>query len=204
MPCTQDAGTLGSAGAVNIRKDFANAQFAGTWYSVALANNLSGSDLNGTSAEIVAQFNVLVGTAGCLQASPWYLGLDGNHGTGVDLVTVLLHEFAHGLGFQTFTSSSTGAQASGFPSVYDRFLFDDTTGKNWVQMTNAERVASAINTGNLVWIGPRVISDAASVLGTPRLRVNSPAGIAGNYQVGSAEFGQSWQARMRLSRFRQC
>ncbi len=189
MPCTPDAGTLGSAGAVNIRKDFANAQFAGTWYSVALANNLSGSDLNGTAAEINAQFNVRVGTAGCLQASPWYLGLDGNHGAGVDLVTVLLHEFAHGLGFQTFTSSTTGAQASGFPSVYDRFLFDDTTGKSWVDMTNVERVASAINTGNLVWIGPRVTSDAGRVLGTPRLRVNSPGGIAGNYQVGTAVFG---------------
>jgi hypothetical protein len=56
-------------------------------------------------------------------------------------------------------------------------------------MTDAERVASAINTGKLVWMGPRVTSDAATVLGTPRLRVNSPAGIAGNYQVGTAEFG---------------
>jgi hypothetical protein len=189
LPCAASSGTLGTSGATNIFRDFPGAPFTGTQYSVALANSLSGIDQNGSTAEINARFNIDVGTTGCLDTSPWYLGLDGNHGAGTDLVAVLLHEFAHGLGFQTFTSSTTGAQNSGFPSVYDRFLFDNSTGKNWTQMTNAERVASAINTGNLVWIGPRVISDAANVLGTPRLRVNSPAVIAGNYQVGAAEFG---------------
>src|SRR6266516_361050 len=56
--------------------------------------------------------------------------------------------------------------------------------------TDAERQASAINTNKLVWIGPKVDADAPVVLsGTPRLRVNSPAGIAGNYLVGTADFG---------------
>ena len=45
-----------------------------------------------------------------------YLGLDNNHGSGTDLVTVLLHEFSNGLGFQTFTSASTGVQNSGLSS----------------------------------------------------------------------------------------
>src|SRR6266850_404462 len=189
LPCTQTAGTLASTSVVSLEKDFANAPFPGTWYSVALANNLSGSDQNGSTAEIDVQINVRVGTPTCLQASPWYLGLDGNHGDGADLVTVLLHEFAHGLGFQTFTNSATGVQASGFPSVYDRFLFDNSTLKTWVQMTNAERAASAINTGHLTWNGPQVIVDVPNVLGTPRLRINTPPAIAGNYQIGTAEFG---------------
>jgi hypothetical protein len=190
QPCTADQGSLGSAGTTSIQHDFSGAPFPGTWYGIALANKLSGTDLNGSTAEIDAQFNINVGKTGCLQNNPWYLGLDNNHGVGTDLVTVLLHEFAHGLGFETFTDPATGAQASGLPSVYDRFVFDDSTGKNWVQMTSAERVASAINTGNLVWTGPQVSADVPNVLGgTPRLRVNSPPSIARNYQVGTADFG---------------
>ena len=189
MTCSATSAALGSAGATTSRANFANAPFPNTWYGIALANKLAGTDLNGAAAEINAQFNSRIGQTGCLQNSFWYLGLDGNHGNGVDLLTVVLHEFSHGLGFQTFTSSSTGVQASGLPSVYDRFLFDDTSGKSWIQMTNAERVASAIN-DNLVWTGSQVTSDVPGVLGaTPRLRVNAPASIAGNYLVGTADFG---------------
>jgi hypothetical protein len=187
LPCTAMSGTLGSSGSHSSERDFPGAPFAGTWYSNSLANALSGIDRNGSAAEIDAQFNINVGTTGCLETSPWYLGLDGNHGDGADLVSVLLHEFAHGLGFQTFTNSATGVQASGFPTVYDRFLFDNSTGKTWVQMTNAERAASAINTGHLTWNGPQATGDVPNVLGTPRLRINTPPAIT--YQIGTAEFG---------------
>ena len=135
------------------------------------------------TAEINANFNVNLGKANCLAGSPFYLGLDNNHGSDVDLMTVLLHEFSHGLGFQTFTSASDWRpQNSGFPSIYDRFLLDDTTGKTWIQMSDAERAASAINTGKLVWNGFQVTSAVPSVLGgTPLLKVTSPGAIAGNY-----------------------
>ena len=189
MTCTATSAVLGSASAVTIHHDFTNAPFPNTWYGAALANSISGGDRNGSQAEINTTFNVNIGTAGCLANSPWYLGLDGNHGDGVDLVAVLLHEFAHGLGFQTFTSSSTGAFNTGRPTVYDRFLRDNSTGKLWVDMTDSERAASAIRTGNLSWAGPQVTADVPSVLGTPRLRVNSPGAIAGNYVVGTAQFG---------------
>lgn len=187
--CSATSGVLGSAGTQNIFKDFTNAPFANTWYSTSLANALSNSDQNGATQEINATFNVNVGMTGCLETSPWYYGLDGNHGNGVDLISVLLHEFGHGLGFQTFTSSSTGAPNAGSFSIYDRFLRDNSTGKLWIDMTNSERVASAVNTGNLVWAGPQVVSAVPNVLGTPRLRINSPGAIAGNYTVGTAEFG---------------
>ncbi|MGZ5436657.1 MAG: PA domain-containing protein [Pyrinomonadaceae bacterium] len=196
LACTATSGTIGSAGNnSNVWRDFTGSVF-GFWYGNALANALSGTDRNGASHELSAQFNVKLGTPGCLENGFWYYGLDNNHGpNGVDLVSVLLHEFAHGLGFQTFTNKSTGEQIGDdvngrFPSIYDRYLFDNTAGKSWPQMTNAERVASAINTGNLVWVGPQVLADTPNVLsGTPRLRINSPAAIAGNYQVGTASFG---------------
>ncbi len=189
LDCTANSAVLGSAGAATIWHDFTGAPFAGTWYSAALANALTGVDLQAGSAEINARFNINLGTTGCGEGFPFYLGLDNNHGNGTDLVAVLLHEFSHGLGFQTFTSSSTGVQNSGFPSVYDRFLFDNSTFKTWNTMTNAERQASAINVGHLTWNGSNVVSQTTSVLATPRLRINAPAAIAGNYAVGTASFG---------------
>ena len=189
MACAVDSAVLGSAGATSLQRNFANAPFANTWYGGALANKLAGSDVT-IGAEISAQFNLRIGTTGCLPNSPWYLGLDNNHGNRVDLVSVLIHELGHGLGFQTFTNPSNGVQPSGFPSVFDKFLRDNTTGKLWGDMTNAERVASAINTGNLAWVGNEVTQNVPNVLGpAPRLRINSPAAIAGNYKVGTADFG---------------
>ena len=189
LPCTATSATLGQAGSAGIFRDFNGAPHPNIWYSAALANALRGADLNPNQPEITAQFNSNLGNAGCLDGSPFYLGLDNKHGDDIDLVAVLLHEFAHGLGFQSFTSSSTGTQSSGFPSIYDRFLHDNTTGKGWAQMTNVERQASAVNAGNLVWTGAQTAADLRGVLGTPRARVNAPGTIAGGYAVGTAEFG---------------
>jgi hypothetical protein len=189
LTCTTTTAVLGQAGAAGIFKDFPNAPVAGTWYAAALANALSGVDLDPNAPEITAQFNSNLGNPGCLDGRHFYLGLDNNHGSDVELVTVLIHEFGHGLGFQTFTSSSSGALNGGSPSIYDRFLLDSSTGKTWDQMTNAERQASATNTRNLVWNGAQTRTDVGIALGTPRFRVNSPAGIAGNYTVGTADFG---------------
>lgn len=191
LSCSSSSATIGQAGAMGIFRDFPNAPVAGTWYAAALANALSGTDLNPSQPEISAQFNSNLGNSGCLDGIHFYLGVDNNHGNDVDLVATLMHEFAHGLGFQTFTNTGTGALNGGFPSVYDRLLLDNSTGKTWEKMTNAERQASAINNGNLVWAGAQTRSDVGSTLGTPRLRINSPGAIAGNYTVGTAGFGAS-------------
>src|ERR1044071_1074877 len=181
LPCTANSATLGSAGAQDIYRNFPNAPVADTWYPVALANVLSGSDRNGSRPEIVARFNFNLGTTGCLETRSWYYGLDTNHGsTRINLVTVLLHEFAHGLGFASFTNEQNGSQVSGFPSVYDLFLYDNTTNKSWPQMTNGERTASGINTSHLVWTGSQVAGDAAILAagkdssGRPRLFAPNP------------------------------
>ena len=174
LTCTTNTAMLGSAGANSNYADFPNRPFAGTWYTVALANAISNSDLNGASPEIVATFNLNVGTPGCLDSSRWYYGLDGRQaGNEIDLVAVLLHEFAHGLGFQTFTKTDTGELAGGIPSIYDRFLFDNSTGKTWLQMTDAERAASAKNSGNLAWNGS-VVDDNASVLSVGKDKSGRP------------------------------
>ena len=113
------------------------APVAGHWYPKALASKLFGTDLDPATADIRARFNVNLGQAGCLTGVFFYLGLDNNHGANIDLVTVLEHEFAHGLGFQTFTNGSTGALLASFPSIWDDFLLDTTTAKTWTDMTAA-------------------------------------------------------------------
>jgi uncharacterized repeat protein (TIGR01451 family) len=164
LTCTATSAVLGSAGPTEVWRDFSNAPVANHWYGKALANALSGSDLDSTTADISANFNINLGNTGCLTGIHFYLGLDNNHGNNVDLVTVLTHEFAHGLGFQTFTNGQTGVQLNGSPSIWDDFLLDNTTNKTWSIMTNAERVASALNTGRLVWNGGNVTSAIPQVL----------------------------------------
>ena len=205
LTCSAGSAVLGSAGPRDVESDFVGAPVAGTWYHVALANKLAGVDLfpaafdvpGGGGADIRARFNSRLGLfANCLPGSPFYLGLDGNKGAAIDLVEVLLHEFGHGLGFSTVTSGSTGAYLAGQPSIYDHFAFDNTAGKTWSQMTDAERAASAINARQLVWAGANVTFAAPSVLklGTPELQVLAPSSVAGVYLAGAAAFGPALES----------
>lgn len=189
LTCTATGAVLGSAGATTVHGGYVGMPFDDVWYGQALANRLVGVDLS-ANPDINANFNANLGLPGCLNNTFFYLGLDGNHGTNIDFVATLLHEMGHGLGFQTFTNGSTGAPLGGYPSAADHFLLDNTTGKTWYEMTNAERAASAIGVNKLVWNGDHVTASVPEVLGgTPRLLVNSPVAIAGNYAMGTADFG---------------
>ncbi len=199
LTCTATSAVLGSAGAIYGWSNTPGA-IPGVWYGEALANKLAGFDLNppGTpgdpynGADIIARFNSSIGTVpGCLTGSDWYYGIDNNHGANTDLVTVLLHEFGHGLGFSSFVSRPSGAYIFGAPGVYDLYLHDDKTNKDWTAMTDAERALSMKNGRQVAWTGPNVTAGVPSVLslGTPLLRINAPAGLAGIYPVGTASFG---------------
>lgn len=191
LTCTATGAVLGSAGATEIFRDFTGAPVAGHWYGKAQTAKLFGADPDPATADIRARFNINLGNAGCLTGIPFYLGIDNNHGTAVDLVAVLTHELGHGLGFQTFTNGSTGAFQSSFPSIWDKFLTDSVSGKTWDIMTPAERVASAISVDKLVWAGAGVTAAVPSVLGTPYASISGPAAgpAAGTYPVGPAQFG---------------
>lgn len=187
LGCTDNTATLASAGTISVAQNFLNAPFADTWFNGALANALSGNDPSATP-EISARFNINIGNAGCLDGSHWYFGFDGNEGfNNIDAVSVFLHEFAHGLGFSNITNTQTGALFNNTPSVWDRFLRDNTTGKFWVEMTAAERAASATNNGNLVWAGPQVTAAVPGVLvngadSANRVRMYAP----GSFEPGSS------------------
>ncbi len=172
----------GSAGAREVFLDFPGGQ-PNTWYVSALANKLARQDLDPALSDIRARFN---------SQSDFYLGLDAAPPAGqIDLVTLALAQFARGLGFATFANLSSGALFGGFPDVFMDHVLDLSTGKLWTQMTNAERVASAVNYGHVVWDGARTTAAVPSVLdlGSPELRITAPAGLAGSYPIGPASFG---------------
>ncbi|MDN4054750.1 peptidase [Massilia sp. YIM B02763] len=209
LTCTATSATLGSAGAWNIWSDFKNAK-PGTWYPQALANKLAGVNLSegyddGTGyggVDIKTQFNVNLGNPGCLDGSPFYLGLDGKAGDKVNFVETLLHELGHGLGFSVLSvSTSSGyrlnADASayvatgGLPSIWEQFMYDNTAGKYWLNMSSAERRASAINPLQLAWTGPNAVAGAKQMLkAIPVIKTVSPA-ANGNLSIdfNTSSFG---------------
>ncbi len=190
LSCTSTSAVLGSAGPASVYRDFPGAPVAGTWYHVALANKLAGTDLDVSGADISATFNSsLDGSASCLGGEQWYYGLDGNEGTNVELLPVLLHELGHGLGFSTLIGSN-GVEFNGFQDRFEMFIRDDTQGTTWDNLTQGQRATSAINTGNVAWNGAFVTAHAPLYLGgTPTMFVNAGASLPATIALGLASFG---------------
>lgn len=181
--CSEFGATLGSAGATAIWSNFPNAPFPDTWYHAALADSLAGGDLEPGFDDMISFYNSNL-DLGCLYGiSGWYYGLDGNSPPDrFDIVVVLLHEFAHGLGFANFVNETDGAFIQGLPDVYSHFTFDNEAGKTWAGMqTDSERVLSAINTDDVIWNGTHVTANVPVTLnaGKAVLAIESPAGLAG-------------------------
>ncbi len=124
-------GVLGESSFQAINKDFGSSdptyQIA-TWYPIALANRLNGSDLTGQH-----DINVYITQNDDVD---FYYGTDGNcPDDKYDFVTLVLHEIGHGLGIST-SCRLNGPQAFYgywnnsqdqvfFPLIYDKFITDD-------------------------------------------------------------------------------
>jgi hypothetical protein len=207
LTCTSTSATLGSASAWNLWHDFPGGA-PGTWYPQALANKLAKTNLSagqpddGTgygNVDIKTQFNARLGQTGCLDGAPFYLGLDGKAGTAVNFAATLLHELGHGLGFSVMSvSTSSGNRINaeytaytpdGLPSIWERFMYDNTAKKSWLDMTSAERKASAINPLQLAWTGPNAVAGAAILKPLPVVKSSSPAGAVPTAPYSPSAFG---------------
>jgi hypothetical protein len=112
--------TLGYSGGGTLHRDFSGAPLGSTYYGAALANSLAGRDLERSSVDMHITYN---------KNFAWYYGTDGNTPSGqYDLMSVVLHEIAHGLNFSGSMSYSSGVGSYGYgtsyPNVYDRLTRD--------------------------------------------------------------------------------
>ncbi len=191
LPCDGDSVVLGSAGPNCVHRNFAGALEPDTFYPDALANKLAGMDLCPPGAcpqddDISATFNSSLGTT-CLSFGRFYLGLDAKPPEGdVDLVTTVLHELGHGLGFITFIDLETGAKFLGADDAYMRYLEDHRTGRLFPNMSNAERLDASTGTGDLHWVGPHVVAASGRLI-----RGADPSGHVEMYAPPFIEGGAS-------------
>lgn len=163
-------GVLGSAIWANAFANFTNAQKLNTFYPVALAEKIAGKDLNHPdSVDIFANFN---------SDAKWYYGINGSPpASTTDLVSVVLHEIGHGLGFVDSYDVEAGqgvvgVQGSGVPIVYDLGI-ENASNQNLVQVFTSP--SAALNTelisGNIFHSSPL----ATQQNGGQRPRIYSPA-----------------------------
>lgn len=188
------AGILGYGGADNYYQGFSGAPFASTWYAAALANALHGSDLNPARPDMHLAYS---------QNFPWYYGADGNPSAAqYDLVSVVMHEIAHGLGFSgsmrwddgIYNPAQGNAQecdgvaghgcwgsGTGMPMIYDRFA-EDSNGNGLtntaIYANPSSALGTALTSGNLWFDG----SNANAANGGNRVRLYAPA----TWQSGSS------------------
>ncbi|MEP7129240.1 MAG: T9SS type A sorting domain-containing protein, partial [Chitinophagales bacterium] len=107
----------------NGRKDFSGAPQPNTWYATSLANSIVGTELNAGEFDFDLYLNSTIS---------WYYGVDGNcPGGKYDLVSIVLHEMCHGLGFVGLgkvvgTDGSFGLlHASDFAPIVTSFPWPD-------------------------------------------------------------------------------
>ena len=162
LECEASGGTLGSAGSTASFRDFTNAPRANTFYAVALANSISGTDQLPGEPEIEAQFNSQVGTSGCIEDGTWYYGLDGSPPfNGVDFMDTVLHELAHGLGFVDLIDLETGEKLLGNDDIFSTFLADrGSINLAFPAMSDAQRLMAIQSETDLVWTGPAVAAES--------------------------------------------
>ena len=119
----------------------------GSQQPVALANAVAGRDLEPGLADV----HLLLG--GGIR---WYTGVDGNcPANATDMVTMVLHELAHGLAFAESFHSAGGGLAwghDGAPVGLDAGLFDPSTGP-LVAAPSAQDALSAATSRRIVWRG---------------------------------------------------
>jgi hypothetical protein len=156
------SGVLGSAGPTALIRNFTGAPTTNTFYPIATANALAGSDLLPGEADIVAHFS-----------SAWptfYFGTDGHPGSNIDFMSVVLHEIGHGLGFLGTMQVSGGlgqyGLGTGSPAVYDKFVKSNGTAITSIANTSAA-MASAVLGTTLTFDGTN--AKAANAGAAPRL-----------------------------------
>ncbi len=164
--------TLGYAGGAPLHRDFPGAPKSGVWYEGALANALAKTDLATGYPDMHITYN---------SNFSWYYGTDGATPTNqYDLMTVVLHEIAHGLnlsgsmdyGYFYSGQGSWGYGASvRYPHIFDTFV-KDRVGVDLLSYANPSvALGSALQSGSLWFHGPK----ATAANGGQPVKIYAPA-----------------------------
>jgi hypothetical protein len=171
-----DQDVLGSTGVNGYSGGkFIDALNPDVYYPVALAEKIAGKSLNtDTEGDLLMSINSKI---------PWYTGTDGIvPAEKYDLVTVVLHEILHGLGFvDSFSASNTVGSygLNSIPLIYDTFV-EDLNGNILINHyeNNSAELYTAL-TGNKVYFNGPVLDSANS---GSRVRLYAPS----TYTPGSS------------------
>jgi hypothetical protein len=171
-------GVLGSARASTYAQNFPGAVQANVYYPISLAEKLAGQDLNGGSnPDIVANFS---------SGANWYYGTDGKTPAGkYDLVSVVLHELCHGLGFIALNSYNTASKEGSYtPSTFNTFI-ENAAGQRLADPTlypnPSVSLGSQYTSGALYFNGPLAVA-ANPLVPEKRPRLYAPT----TYSPGSS------------------
>jgi len=184
------AGVLGSAGANGLFLNFPNAPVPTTWFANAMADAISGTDL-GTGVEMTANFNS--------NFASWYYGTDGNPpGNQWDLMSTVMHEIGHGIGFfgrGTVDDGNPGTGQGtecngivsegcwgigGLPIIFERFVEDQA---GVAMMNEAAYPNYSIPMGTLLRSN-QLFTDGPTITGT--LGARGQLYAPGGFQYGSS------------------
>ncbi|GAB2613268.1 hypothetical protein GCM10027035_07120 [Emticicia sediminis] len=110
---------LAETGATNVYRrstNIPNLPYANIWYPTSLAEALSAKDLNSSGFDMTVSLNANIN---------WYLGTDAKAQSGrYDMITVLLHEIAHGLGFSSSMSVINNDTQGQYGQLGNAYIFD--------------------------------------------------------------------------------
>ncbi len=123
------------------------------FYPVTIAEKIAGKGLNG---DLEADVELVLNSS-----ANWYFGTDGKTPVDkYDLVTVVIHEICHGLGFfdSMNAESSVGSYGLGtIPIIYDKFV-ENLSGKKLTDTSlfrqNSNNLYEELISGQLYFAGP--------------------------------------------------
>jgi hypothetical protein len=173
-------GVLGQAIWGRAYANFGGEQHMNTFYPVALAEKIARKELNEVGEpDIVASFS---------SNTSWYYGTDGNTPSGkMDLVTIVLHEIAHGLGFSDTYDVEEGEGSVGLPSgqvsvpfIFDLFVENDSK-ENLFQdfISPSTELGAQLQNTNLFFNSPL----SAVALGGIRPKLFAPSTFDGGSSI---------------------
>lgn len=140
------------------------------YYPVTVAEKIAGKSLNeDNEADVELELN---------NTTKWYLGTDGNTPVSkYDLVTVVIHELCHGLGFFSSMDVENSLGSYGIftiPTIYDK-LVEELTGKRLTDTAyfkqNSANLYLQLVSGQLYFGGPLT----QRYLSSNRARLYSPS-----------------------------